>query len=133
MKAHRKVSTFFLVSGMLAAFMAAGAHAAPFKFGADAKRPQRLRAPYSTTVEYSGVIGGVMEINRVRYRIARDATVYVVGRGGVSAGIEVDHASLYLTGDRVSGGMLVRNVLIRPAAPSSRSGRTGTVPAGAPR
>jgi Flp pilus assembly secretin CpaC len=81
-------------------------------------KARALAAPraFALSTEYSGFLGGDLLIDGVVYKVATDASVYVVGQGLVDRGMSVTKRSLYVTGEQRGKTALVRSIIVGPAA-----------------
>lgn len=114
-----------LLAGMLLMPLATDIHAGTSKIGSDAKTSKAAqdKPGFTITVEYTGVLDGILEISGVKYRIAQDASIYVSGRGAAPLGTRVEGASLYMTGDKRGSTLVVRNIYVGPGASTARAGK----------
>lgn len=118
------------LAAALALTLAAAVHADP----GDVRRGARaLRKPgaFTLSAEFSGFLGGSLWIGGSEYRLARNATVYVVGRGPAPRETFLDGASVFLSGERVGRVAIVHSVIVRPARPESGGAGEAGAPVGA--
>ena len=69
---------------------------------------------FSLSTEYTGYLSESLVIDLVRYPVADDATVYVIGEGPVPLGMMVYSRSIYVAGERHGKDYLVRTIVVRP-------------------
>lgn len=94
----------------------------------------RQAATFAVSAEYTGYIGGTMLIDGVEYRVAPNASIYVVGEGPVRGGVVAHGASLFLSGERYGQVGYVRNVIVRRSTQNAGArGGVSVAPVGAPR
>lgn len=98
-------------------------------------RPQRRPGTFALTAGYSGYLGSRLWIAGAEYRLAPNATVYVIGEGPASRDLALDGASIYIAGERSGRTAIVHSVIVRRAAShdGDREGSVGVAPEDAPR
>lgn len=124
MKSH--TPALVLLAGLLVMPLATEVHAGTSKANADTKsstKAAQSKPGFEISVEYTGVLDGVLEINSVKYRLAQDVSIYVSGRGAAPLGTRVEGASLYMTGEKRGTALVVRNIFVGPGASTGRAGR----------
>jgi hypothetical protein len=70
---------------------------------------------FSFSTEYSGFLGGNLLVDGVVYKVATDASVYVIGQGLVDDGFAVSKRTIHVTGEQRGKVALVRSIIVRPA------------------
>ncbi len=115
-------ATALLLALSLAADVDAG------KTGPKAKaRAPRQNTTFSLSTNYTGYIGETLQIGRVRYTVAPDASLYVIGEGAAPLGKMVLNRYLYIAGERSGNSFVVRTIIVRPAATDTEAaGQSGT-------
>lgn len=117
-----------LCAALVAGAALPSADAAPSRTKA-ASRPARAANTFALSTQYTGMISGDLLIDGVRYTLAPNAPVYVIGTGPVSQGVVVNARYIYLSGERRGGQAIVRSVIVRPDSRggSDRPGDVGVV------
>jgi hypothetical protein len=108
----------------------AAAHAGMSKADSDRKTSKSAQSKpgFAISVDYTGALAGVLEINGAKYLLAQDVSIFVAGRGAAPMGTQVQGASLYMTGDKKGTINVVRNILVGPGSSTGRAGKGSVRP-----
>ena len=70
---------------------------------------------FNTSGEFSGVLGGEILLNGVRYQLGSNVQIYELGVGLLPAGTEISDRWIFLSGVRTLGSNMIFSVIVRPA------------------
>lgn len=91
-------------------------------------RDKQKDVTFSLSAEYTGYLSESLKIGNVRYAVAPNATVYMIGEGPAALGAMVLNRSIYISGERQGKTMVVQSIIVRPAAANTDdSGGCGVV------
>lgn len=101
--------------------------------GADGRKPSKTDSDllplstFNTSGEFSGVLGGEIILNGVRYQLGSNVQIYELGVGLLPAGTEINDRWIFLSGVRTMGADMIFSVIVRPATVPSLTRMTATV------
>lgn len=75
----------------------------------------RRAQPFTVSGQYSGQVGGDIDLGYTRYRISLDAQVYQLGTGPVPQSTVVQGRYVTMSGVRLNNTYIVYSVILRPA------------------
>ncbi len=92
-----------------------------------ARGPKKDKS-FSLSAQYTGYLGESLKINNVKYAVAPETKIHMLGQGLVPLGTMVLNRSIYISGEREGKSMLVRTIIVRPAVTDADdSGSCGVV------
>ena len=114
MRYRTGISVGFAFALLFAAVLAPAA-------GADGRKPNKMDSDllplstFNTSGEFSGVLGGEILLNGVRYQLGSNVQIYELGVGLLPAGTEISDRWIFLSGVRTIGSDMIFSVIVRPA------------------